>query len=504
MMRTVSKIFVALLCMVALGAPAVHAQQQSQDQGQQPAPDQTQPQPAPDQGQAQSSAPIPAYRSPLAGAANNQDEETTDITPDTNPLTGVRNLSLGILTTRSYWQPHVDIFSTIDSNPLENAGGGVNWSTSTSFSGGVDLHQHSGESDLTLSYLGGGTFSSDSSVGNGVVQGLDVTEKLSFRRWIVSFIDQLYYLPQSASGFNGLGPVSLPGTGGLGSGFTPGQTLLTGQGQSLGNSFYTEADALLTPRSSLTFVGGYSLLHYFDSGLLNYGMESFRGGYNYQIDRKNTIGLDYTFSEYNYSNVDQSIVSHIAQVSYGRRVTGRLALQIAGGPEVALFHMPISTGSGSSGTSGTGSTPVGSTSHVYWTLNANAQYALARTAFALAYSHGVGGGSGALAGALADTVSGSVTRQMSRTFSSGVTGGYSRNQGVTVTASTPLNQTYDYWYGGANLSYPIGRSLGLTLAYQLQYQNSNQPFCTGPTCGTSVIRHMISLGIGWHQRPLLF
>jgi hypothetical protein len=109
-----------------------------------------------------------------------------------------------------------------------------------------------------------------------------------------------------------------------------------------------------------------------------------------------------------------------------------------------------------------------------------------------------------LAGSLTDTVYGSVTRQMSRTFSSGILGGYSRNQGEAVTASTPSNQSFDYWYGGANLSYPIGRSLGLTLAYQLQYQTSNQSFCVGPTCGTSVIRHMISLGIGWHERPLLF
>jgi hypothetical protein len=496
-MRTVSKTTVALLFMVALRAPAVGAQQQPQDQGQQQTPDQPQQQSVPDQGQNQSSAPIPAYRSPLAGAAdNNQDEETNEITPDTTSLTGVKNLSLGMLTSRSYWQPHVDIFSTIDSNPLENAGGGTNWNVSNSFSGGVDLHQQSGESDLTLSYLGGGTISNASSAGNGVVQGLDFSEKLSLRRWIVSFIDQLYYLPQSASGFNGLGPVSLPGSGGLGSGLGNGQTLLTGQGQSLGNSFFTEADASLTPRSSLTFVGGYSLLHYFDSDLLDYGTVVFRGGYNYQIDRKNSVGLDYTFSEYNYSNSHQSIVTHTAQATYGRRVTGRLAFQIAGGPEIAVLQMPISTSPGS--------TPATSTTHVYWSLNANVQYALARTAFTAAYSHGVGGGSGVLAGSLTDTVNGSVTRQMSRTFSSGVLGGYSRNQGVTVTTSTLSNQSFDYWYGGANLSYPIGRSLGLTVAYQLQYQTSNQSFCVGPTCGTSVIRHMISLGIGWHERPLSF
>jgi hypothetical protein len=507
MMRTAFNFVAALLCTVALCTPAVRAQQQSQDQGQQQAPDQSQQQtpapPGPTQP-TQPTAPIPAYHSPLAGAADNDEDTENEVAPDTSSLTGVQNFSLGAQATRSYWQPHFDLFSTIDSNPAENAGGSTDWSYSTALSGGVDVYRNSGNSNLTLRYLGGGTFSNNSTAGNGIVQSLGLSEKVTFRRWVLSVIDQLNYLPQSSFGFNGLGTTGLPGSGGLGSGFTPGQSLLTGQGQNLGNSFDTEVDALLTARSSLTFAGGYSLLHYFDSDLLNYGTATFRAGYNYQMNRKDTIGVEYTFSKYIYSNFDQSITSHSAEITYGRRVTGRLAFQIAAGPQIAVFQTPISTGTGSSGEGGTGSSSTGSTTQVYWTLSANAQYALRRAAFGLAYNHGVGGGSGALAGSLTDTVSGFATRQMSRTFSSGITAGYSRNQGLAITTSTPSNQTYDYWYGGGNLSYPIGRSLALTLAYQLQYQTSNVAFCIGPTCGTSVIRHTISLGLGWHERPLLF
>jgi hypothetical protein len=502
-MRMPLKILAVSVFAASLSAAVACAQQPPQDQGQPPS-DQTQQPTPPDQSSTQQGGPIPAYRSPLAGAAGTDDEETTEEVPDTGSLTGVRNFSLGAPTNRSYWQPHVDIFTTIDSNPNENAGGRSSWGTSSSFSGGVDLHERSGRSDLTLSYLGGGIVSNASSTGNGVVQGLDLVEKLTLRRWVLTFTDQTYYLPQSAAGFNGLGSVSLPGGGGLGSVFTPGQSLLTGQGQSLDNSFFTEADVLLTPRTSLTFVGGYSLLHYFDNDLLNYGTDTFRAGYNYQIDRKNTIGVDYTFSQFNYSNVDQSIVSHAAQLSYGRRVTGRLAFQVAAGPEVALFHMPISTNAGSSGTGGTGSPSGSPTTQLYWTLNANVNYALGRNALGASYSHGISGGSGALAGSLSDTFSGFVTRAMSRTFSSGINAGYSRNQGTQITTTTPSNQTIDYWYGGANFSHPIGRSLGVTVAYQLQYQTSNASFCIGTTCGMSVIRHAISIGIGWHDRPLLF
>jgi hypothetical protein len=505
-MRTVFNILAAVLCIGALFAPAMRAQQQGQDQGQQQGQDQTQQQTPSPQEPTQPTAPIPAYHSPLAGAADNGEDTDNEVTPDTSALTGVQNLSLGTSATRSFWQPHIDVFTTINSNQAENAGGSTSWGESTSVAGGVDLHHRSGNSDLTFSYLGGDSFSNSSSVSNGVVQGLNFAERLSFRRSVLSFFDQLSYLPQSSFGFNGLGAVPLPGSGstGVGSPFTLGQSILTGQGQSLGNSLATEVDALLTARSSLTFAGGYSLLHYFDNDSLNYGTVNVRAGYNYQMDRKNIIGLAYTFSEFNYSNFDQSIVSHTAQVSYGRRVTGRLAFQIGAGPQISFLHMPITNGTGSSSGGGTGSTSGGPTTLVSWALNANVQYALRRNAFALAYIHGVGEGSGVLAGSVTDQVNGSFTRKMSRTFSSGLTGGYSRNSGLAITASTPSNQTYDYWYGGGNFSYPIGRTLGLTLSYQLQYQTSNASFCIGPKCGTSVFSNMISLGVGWHQRPLSF
>jgi hypothetical protein len=508
MMRARFYIFGTALCVAALGAPVVRAQQQSQDQGQEQTPDQTQQQASPNQGPTQPAGPIPAYRSPLASAADNDEDEDTDTgwTPDARSLTGVENLSLGMPTKHSYWQPHFDISSSIDSNPVEGPGQ-TSWSNWTSFSGGIDVHRPSGNSNMTLSYIGGGMISNDSGASNGVVQDLNFSERFLFRRWAISFFDQLNYLPESSFGFNGLGAGSLPGTGGPGLGpvFEPGQSLLTGRGQNLENSSDGEVDTFLTARSSLTFAGGYTLAHYFDSDLLNSGGVSVRAGYNYQMDRKDTIAVSYTFGEFIYSNFNQSIVDHTVQLSYGRRVTGRLAFQVGAGPQVAFFHASITPGLGSGGgEGGTGTSTPGSTTELYWSLSTSLQYQMERANLGLTYSHGVSGGSGVLAGSVADIVNGSVTRRVSRTFSSGITGGYSRNKGLAIGTVTPSSQTFDYWFVGANLSHPIGRSLGLSLSYQLQYQNSNASFCLGPTCGTSVIRHLISFGVGWHERPISF
>jgi hypothetical protein len=413
----------ALITLMALAATAQDQQTQGQEsQGQQNQGQQT---------QDQSAQPIPAYRSPLASAADNGDSdvETGPVTPDTRALAGVQDLSLGGPTVRSYWQPHFNVFGTAESDAQETASG-YSWGTYTSVSGGVDVHRTSGNSDMTLSYTGGGMIASATGTGNGIVQELGFTDKFTLRRWTIKFLDSTSYMPESSFGFGGLGVTTIPGAGtGIGSIFTPSQTLLTGFGQNLTEAFYTEADLSLTPRTSLTFVGGYSLLHYFDSDLLNSGTATARVGYNYLWTRQDTLAVVYTYSAIRYSNFNQSIDYHTIQASYGRRVTQRLAFQVAAGPEIAVFQVPIAVG-------GSG-TPAPNSTQLYWALYTSLSYQLRRIALGLGYSHGVTAGSGVLAGSETDTVSGSATRQMSRTFSSGITSGYSRNKGLVVGTLTP-------------------------------------------------------------------
>ena len=482
------------LCALALQVPVARAQQEQQPQ-----------QPIQQESSTQSSGPIPAYRSPLASASDNGDDEDSDsqqVAPDTGSLSGAQYLSLGIPTAHSYWQPHFDVSATADSNALETASS-AGWGAWMSVTAGVDVRRTSGSNDMTLSYTSGGMFSNYTGISNGIVQGLTFKDKLAFRRSSLSFFDNLNYLPESSFGFGGVGGNATLGSTslGLGSAFTPGQSLLTGYGQNLENSFATELDTYLTRRTSLTFVGGYSLLHYFDSDLLDFGDFTFRGGYNYQVTRKDTLAVLYTFSGFRYSNFDQSINDHTVWISYARRVTGRLAFQVAAGPQFVMSRVPIG-GNAEPGSSGPGAGM--NSTQILWSLNTAVQWQPNRTALNLTYNHGVSGGSGVLAGSISDVVTGSAARQVSRTFSDALTVGYSRNQGLATTGSTPSSQTYDYWFAGVSLTHPMGRALGLTFSYQMQYQTSNSTFCIGPTCGSNVIRNVISVGVGWHERPLLF
>ena len=500
-MRTLSYFALTVLATLAVSVPGVWAQGQDQ----QPAQGTSQ------QTQGQSAQPIQAYHSPLAGAGDNGEAEDASggaetLVPDNRSLAGSEYLSLGAPKTGyHFWSPYFELSSTLDSNPVTSTGG-AGWSTWATIYGGLNLHRTSGNSDVALSYLGGEAFSTGSGIGDSTIQQLGISDRITFRRSAVMFTDQLAYLPEASFGYAGVGGPDLEfgGNVGLQSGFTPNQSILTGLGDRVSNAFVTEFDTFLTPRSTLTFVGSYGLLDYFGSDLNNNREAIFQGGYNYLLTRKDTIAFLYRFDALRYDHIAQSINSHAVEVSYARRLTGRLALQLAGGPDVAFSETPITGTSTSPVGIGTAS---GKTRQFFWNLNSSVNYALRRMALQLSYNHGVTGGSGVLAGAITDNVTGSLSRQLTRTTRGAWNIGYSRNTGDNISIISPSTfsgQTYDYWFTGLNVSRTLARGADLNVGYQVNYQNSNSSFCVTATCGNTYLQNQISLTLGWHRRPIGF
>jgi len=492
-MTSLYRIAGTLIVVMAIGVCVAQAQDQSQPQQ----PDQTQQPEKPQEAQ----QPIPAYKSPLASQADNGDtaNKPMQLAPDTRPLTGIQDLSLGVpLDRHSSWQPHAEVDLIGDSEPPVSTGGG--WTAWTSVIGGVDVHRFSGNSELTFDYLGGGVFSTGGGTGNGVLQDANLEAQFSFRRWTLTIIDELRYTPELAFGNIGFG--GIPTTIGvpIGLPFGTDQTVLNAFGQRLTNASGAQADVKISRRSSITFSGGYSELYFFDQDLLNSKAIYGQVGYNHQLSRADSIGVSYVYNGFRYDNFPQSIDTHSALLSYGRRVTGRLAFQVAVGPEYAIFATNISC------KTGINVPPCGSTNQLLWSLNTTLRYQLERTGIFATYSHGVTGGSGVLAGAIGDTVLGTVTRQITRTLTGDVDLAYARNKGLAVAvANFPvLNGTFDYWTAGGHLTHPWGRTLQLILGYQFQYQNSNAPFCSGSNCGASYTRNLTSVGLAWRARPKAF
>jgi hypothetical protein len=227
-------------------------------------------------------------------------------------------------------------------------------------------------------------------------------------------------------------------------------------------------------------------LRFIDSGNVNSDTEILNAGYNYALTRKNTIGLIYLFSAYRYPGNPQALGDHVGQFVFGRKVTGRLALRVAGGPEITTFRIAIG----------------GSKQKVSAFGNAALTYAFARSSIALSYTHGVSGGSGVFTGSSIDQANASWNRQLTRVWNGSVNFGYARNRQI-LPVSGLTSPNYATWLAGAGLARGLGRTANLSLAYQAQIQNSNVAICSGPNCGTNYTAHQVFLTFKWHTRPLV-
>ncbi len=449
--------------------------------------------------QEQGEKPKPAARTnPLlfdtSGDQRETDQETQTMQPDNRPLSGVQNLTLGTPEMRhSYWVPGIEYGNTIRSNS-ESPGANSAWNTTSYVSGNISLLEAWSRSLLSANYSGGGFSSTDPTQGNGQYHQLATAFEVDQRRWQLLLVDQFSYLPQSAFGFGGTSGLALPGIMGtlavplpqLQSTYVPSQTILTANGPRYSNASAVQLTYAVSPRGSITLAGIYGTLRFINSGNVNSDSEILNAGYNYAISRKDTVGLLYLFSAYRYPGNPQAIGDHVGQFVYGRKITGRLALRLAAGPEVSTFRVPIG----------------GSTQRIAGAGNAALTYAFARSSVGLGYSHGVSTGSGVFTGSTIDQANATWSRRLTRAWNGSANFGYAKNRQIVSVSSSP-SRSYDTWLAGAGLSRALGRTVDFSVAYQAQIENANVAICSDANCGTNYTAHQVFLTFKWHTRPLV-
>ncbi len=414
-------------------------------------------------------------------------------------LSGVQAFTPGSAqTTRSFLLPSVSFCQWVDTNPFMSPR--PEGMTLSSILGNLVLQRNFGRSELTLDYAGGGTVANRQVVSpggmglNSIVQQLEATQVARWRRFALLLSDQFSYFPESSFGSIPGGMTSLgPGTGGsLGAGLpdirsflTPDQSILTTRGGRVSNTFVTQGEYDLNLRSSITIAGAYDFLRFIDSPLLGSYSGMFMTGYNHQISSTNTLGVIYRFNALRFANLDRTIDDHVAQLSYGRRITGRLSFQISAGPEVGLIR----------------SSGVAPQTRLFWNLESELHYRINRTTLDLSYERGLTGGAGVLAGAEASRVEVTANKGLSRTWQASFGMGYANNRNVNSATFSASNQTFDTWYGRVQCSRPVGHRADAFVGYLVQLEGSNAPICTGVACGKSLARHQVFVGLNWHHRP---
>jgi hypothetical protein len=482
-MRSIGTLLLtALLTAVFLGPSAMEVR--GQDQPQNP----SQPKPA-----AQSYPPIGSTDSTA------DDGSTPPLQPDTRPLTGVQESTLGspeLL--HSYLVPGL-VYSNSVSSTAINQPFGSDWNSTSFIAGNVSLIKASRHSQLSLNYTGGGFLSTATTDGggNGYFHQLGITQAFKWARWELVFLDQFSYLPEAAFGFGaGTGLVE-PGVGGslstglpgLQSGYQPNQSIFTAVGPRYSNSVTSQLSYTISRRSSINVAGSFGILRFVQEGNIGSNALILNAGYNFNLSKRNTIGLLYRFMADRYPGNPQAVNDQVVQAAYGRKVTGRVALQVFGGPDIINLRIPVGS----------------VTQQVRFAGGATVTYALGsdRDTISVSYNHGVSNGAGVQIGSTIDLVESRFSHHFSRAWLGNINFGYSRNHSLGNLDVVQNSQAFDSYYVGGSLSRPLGRSSQLSLGYSAQIQVSDQAPCSSGTCDTNYTSHRIFGTVSWHARPFV-
>jgi hypothetical protein len=336
---------------------------------------------------------------------------------------------------------------------------------------------------LNAAYKGGQSLYRPDSFYNRTYHDLAVAQEMHGGRWTLRLRDVFVISQDAAFGGLNTGGPGLVVDGGsavlVQPSLTPGNSVLINQARRLSNTGVSEVDYALSRRTSLTFTGSYGTLHFTDGGGIDTRTVNARAGYNYALSAKNSLAFIYGYNRMSFEGAGYQVQGNLIQASFGRRVTGRLALQVAAGAELTRLE-DVATSNGHD---------------LSWNLSSSLRYAQQRTQYSLSYFHGLTGGSGAFFGARTDTVGAGLEHRLTRSWSGSLNGGYSVNQDLAVTSSA---RRYDNWFGGSSLGRPIGRHVYFRLSYGLQRQTERGVTGQAPATGYTGLRQTFGVTMEWH------
>ncbi len=339
--------------------------------------------------------------------------------------------------------------------------------------GGLTMQRLWSRYQLAAAYFGGAGFYNANGQGFQQLHDLQAQQTLLWRRGQFTLRDTFSYLPEGsfglgsyggAGGFQfGLGGIGT-GMGMLGGGFggqygSLGSEQFGSLGQSprLSNTVLADVIENLTPRSSVTAAGSYGLVHFTD----------------------NTQGF--------INSRQAGITSHVLQLMYGHRVSGRMDLVFGVGPQWTRIADPLT----------------GTTSRLSASGRATLRYRFRTASAALAYERFDSSGSGFFAGAQSDIVRGTLERPLGRRYQARADVGYAHNKRLQVAALGVNANSFDYLFAGFALQRQFGYNWGAFLGYQWNDQILDSSVCTpGVPCNRIAVRHVLTFGVDWHFRPI--
>jgi hypothetical protein len=424
-------------------------------------------------------APIQSRQLPVPVAranGSNDIEPATTGTPnaDTHTLSSIESLglgSIGVLT--NYLDPSVR-FTQSGSNTVTPT-----WDGISAIGANLDFADHGSHSHLSGYYRGSQVLYFSNPSYNSGYHNLGIAEEYSVGRWLLRIRED--FLSSTQVGLGGVDLTGVPSSVGtsLMYALQPSaditDTILTARAKRLHSITSAEINYAVSRRSTVTVTGSYTSSTYSTAGFVDTHRTSGRIGYDYLLSAKDAIGIFYEKSQIGFGSIASSLRTDSVQLAFGRRLTGRLAFQISGGP------MRVSFGTGN---------------QLNWAVSNSLVFQMRRTQYMLTYAHTAAGGSGIFTGATAHTVSASVHYDLSRWWALSDTTGYSYNQSLAVTPA--FSGQIGTWYDTAALMRVIGRHMRFDLNYGFQKQNGAAGVCASGPCDPTPLHQTLGATLEWH------
>jgi len=426
----------------------------------------------------------------------------------------------------SYLQPGATFSESASTNIGNQVNGDTSVGTISRALGSLQLKRLWSHYDLALDYMGGFAYYQKGGIGAKLLQDLGFEQKIMWKRGQLSLRDSFSYLPEGNFGaaYGSMGSVGVANMGATAFSSLWGGNSLGALGLTprIVNVSLVELSESLSPKSAFTATGGYAFTHFYGedvNGASFIGSSQFSGqvGYNRSLTSHTQAAATYGYQAFDFSIAGTSFHSHIIQGMLGHRISGRMDLMLAAGPQFTRLGSPCDITNPQDfndphctlvGLELVGTIP---SNRIGVAAQARLRYRLSKSTLDLRYERFETNGGGLFAGAQTDLARFSVEHPLSRIWTMSMDLGYSHNERLQAvcTAQSASNcvagdsKYYNDGYAGVALHRYFGRNWHGFASYQFSELAFDQSFCTTTTpCDRISNRHVVTIGVDWTPRPI--
>jgi hypothetical protein len=426
---------------------------------------------------------------------------------DNPPISGLDQPSLEPnIQPRSMLLGGVEVSESLDSNIGSDARPALH--SVTRGLGGLTMQRLWSRYQLAAAYVGGAGYYNVSGTGLKQIHELQAQQSILWRTGQLTMRDSFSYLPEGSFGYGsyggaggfqlGLGGLG-EGMGMLGSGFGGHYGILgsqqfgsLGQAPRITNVAVLDAVQGLSPRSSITAAGSYGLVHFTDNnqgvGFINSQQLGAQAGYNYTLGPKDQVAVSAGYQSFHFPALvgANNVTAEVVQGMYGHRVSGRMDFVIGAGPQWTRIQDPI----------------LGNSSRLSVAGRFTLRYRFRETSTAFSFERYDTSGSGLFAGAQSNIALITAGRRLGRRYNAEVNLGFAHNQQLQSSGLGVNATSYNYGFAGFVVRRQFGYNWGAFLGYQWNDQIFNTCPVAGTGCNRISVRHVLTVGVDWHFRPI--